>query len=376
MGDDGFFMAQAIEQSRLAMADGEVPVGAVLVHRGKVIATGRNACISHRDPTAHAEIVALRAGAVALNNYRLSECELYVTLEPCAMCAGAILHARLKRVVFGAFDPKAGAIGSIFSLFDYPQLNPHTSSTGGVLAVECGDVLKSFFRARRDDQRHQQIPLRDDALRTPEARFPTLPQVAWTSRFICSPTFVGGLRMHFLDEGDASSPCFLCIHSKAGWSYEYRHLMTVLAGSDFRMVVPDLIGFGKSDKPKRKSAHTLQLHLDSLIGLLDVCRLERLDLIVHSSMAMLAQALVAQLPGRIRSLVVLSCDELFKNESADVWTAPFPDKGHMAALDAFPNLLEECVDRSESQWNGPIHRVNAAQWFDVGAELMSLLREG
>ena len=376
MGSDAFFMAQAIEQSKLAMAEGEVPVGAVLVHQGRVIATGRNACISHLDPTAHAEIVALRAGAVALKNYRLGDCELFVTLEPCAMCAGAILHARLKRVVFGALDPKAGAIGSVCNLFDHPQLNAHTSSTAGVLAKECGEVLKSFFRTRREDQRHQHIPLRDDALRTPEDRFLALAPLEWPSRFVCSPTFMGGLRMHYLDAGDASSPCVLCIHSSTGWAYGYRHLMTALAGSDFRMVVPDLIGFGRSDKPKRAAAHTLQLHLESLIGLLDVCAVEQVDLVVHSSMQVLAQALAAQVPDRIRSLVVLSNDELLRIESDDVWSAPFPDKGHMAALDAFSKLLTSCTGFNGAHWNGPTYTVDAAEWADVGNTVLSLQREG
>ena len=124
--DDTDFMLAALDQARAAGQAGEVPVGAVVVKDGVIIATGRNAPIGGSDPTAHAEIVALRAAALALENYRLEGCELFVTLEPCAMCAGAMLHSRLKRVVFGASDPKTGAAGSVLNLFDQPQLNHQT----------------------------------------------------------------------------------------------------------------------------------------------------------------------------------------------------------------------------------------------------------
>ena len=147
--DDAHFMRLAIEQARLAAAAGEVPVGAVLVRAGQVIATGRNAPIAGHDPTAHAEIAALRDAARYRNNYRLPDCELFVTLEPCAMCAGAILHSRIARVVYGARDPKTGVGGSVVDLFAVERLNPHTVVTGGVLAEECGELLTSFFAARR-----------------------------------------------------------------------------------------------------------------------------------------------------------------------------------------------------------------------------------
>lgn len=152
---DEFFMQSALEQAQTAAAAGEVPVGAVVVHKGQVIATGRNAPIEGHDPTAHAEIMALRAAAKALGNYRLPDCELYVTLEPCAMCSGAMLHARLKRVVFGASDPKTGAAGSVINLFDQPQLNHQTALQGGVLAAEAASLLKDFFNRRRLEKRSQ-----------------------------------------------------------------------------------------------------------------------------------------------------------------------------------------------------------------------------
>nr|WP_229210498.1 tRNA adenosine(34) deaminase TadA [Duganella sp. CF517] len=147
MSDD--FMRLALEQARHAWDLGEVPVGAVVVKDGVVIARGYNQPIGKHDPTAHAEIVALRAAAEVLGNYRLPGCELYVTLEPCVMCSGAMMHARLAKVVYGATDPKTGACGSVLDLFGQEQLNHHTEVRGGVMAEECGAMLKRFFAARR-----------------------------------------------------------------------------------------------------------------------------------------------------------------------------------------------------------------------------------
>jgi tRNA(adenine34) deaminase len=144
--NDAAFMALALEQAREAAAAGEVPVGAVLVRDGQVLAAGRNAPVGDNDPTAHAEIMALRSAARAIGNYRLDGCTLYVTLEPCAMCAGAMMHARLSRVVWGAPDPKTGAAGSVVDLFAQRQLNHRTQVDGGVLADECGAMLADFFK--------------------------------------------------------------------------------------------------------------------------------------------------------------------------------------------------------------------------------------
>ncbi|CAN7336204.1 tRNA adenosine(34) deaminase TadA [Pseudoduganella sp. LjRoot289] len=146
--DEGY-MRQALEQAQRAWDQGEVPVGAVVVKDGVVIARGYNQPIGRHDPTAHAEIVALRAAAEVLGNYRLPGCELYVTLEPCVMCSGAMMHARLSRVVYGAPDPKTGACGSVVNLFEQERLNHHAQAVGGVLADDCAGILKSFFAARR-----------------------------------------------------------------------------------------------------------------------------------------------------------------------------------------------------------------------------------
>lgn len=143
------YMHEALVLARQAWAMGEVPIGAIVVRNGKIIGRGFNQPIASHDPTAHAEIVALREAAKYLANYRLADCELYVTLEPCIMCVGAMLHARLKRVVFGTFDPKTGACGSLIDLPASRALNHHTKFIGGVLIADCGGLLKEFFMERR-----------------------------------------------------------------------------------------------------------------------------------------------------------------------------------------------------------------------------------
>jgi tRNA(adenine34) deaminase len=148
---DEFFMRQALALAREAEACGEVPVGALVVKDGVVIGRGFNAPIMNSDPTAHAEIRALRDAASRLSNYRLPGCTLFVTLEPCAMCAGAIHHSRIARLVYGAPDPKTGACGSVVDLFSEEQLNHHAEVSRGVLADECGELLRVFFGARRTE---------------------------------------------------------------------------------------------------------------------------------------------------------------------------------------------------------------------------------
>lgn len=149
MPEDLDYLRAAIAEAQAAEASGEVPVGAIIVHEGKIIGRGQNRVLRDSDPTAHAEIIALRQAGRHLTNYRLEGCTLYATLEPCAMCAGAILHARVSRLVYAAPDPKAGACGSVLSVMNHPQLNHKVEVVSGLLAEECGALLTTFFRSRR-----------------------------------------------------------------------------------------------------------------------------------------------------------------------------------------------------------------------------------
>ncbi|MDD4927987.1 MAG: tRNA adenosine(34) deaminase TadA [Gallionella sp.] len=163
---DAYFMREALALARCAEAAGEVPVGALVVKDGVIIGRGFNSPISRHDPSAHAEMLALREAALHLGNYRLTGCELFVTLEPCLMCAGAIMHARIERLIYGAQDFKTGVCGSLLNLFAEERLNHHTETTGGVLAQECGSMLSSFFAMRRAQQKGR---IRDSGFRIQEA---------------------------------------------------------------------------------------------------------------------------------------------------------------------------------------------------------------
>lgn len=150
---DELWMEEALRQAQRALEAGEVPVGAVVIRAGEIVGRGFNRNLSDSDPTAHAEILALRQAARALGNHRLLECEMFATLEPCPMCAGALVHARLRRLVYGADDPKAGAVHSVLPVLNHPGLNHSMEVEGGVLGGRCAELLQAFFRARRGEQR-------------------------------------------------------------------------------------------------------------------------------------------------------------------------------------------------------------------------------
>lgn len=393
---DSKFMRLAISLAHQAALAGEVPVGAVVVKDGQVVSQGCNAPIGHTDPTAHGEIVALRAAAQALGNYRLDGCTLYVTLEPCAMCAGAMMHARLQRVVFGAAEPKTGAAGSVVDLFSYPRLNHHTKVQGGVLAHECSELLQSFFRERRLVEKVQSSPLRDDALRTADARFVDLSGYGWGPRYTSSLPTLSGLRMHYLDEGPRdSNTVFLCLHGNPGWSYLYRKMIAVWLNAGHRVVAPDLIGFGKSDKPKRDSFHTFEFHRNCLLELVESLDLRNVVLVVQDWGGILGLTLPMEASQRYRSLVVMNTllatgvEPLSKGfldwremcrkkpdfdvgrllgrgnpqmslQECEAYNAPFPDAGHRAALRAFPNLVPDSPDAA----GAAISRQAEAFWRD------------
>ena len=327
---DSDFMGVALEQARLAMVQGEVPVGAVLVLDGHIIAQGFNACISKNDPSAHAEMVVLRAAGEALGNYRLDDCELFVTLEPCAMCAGAMLHARLKRVVFGAVDAKTGAAGSILNVFGYPQINHQTQVQGRVMAAECGALLQSFFKDKRQQSKAEFTPLREDALRTPDHRFANLPGTAWPAQYRHDLPSLGKLRLHLLDEGpaDAQINC-LCLHDFEQWSVVFNDHIPTLIASGNRVIAPDLIGFGKSDKPKKEGVHTLAWHVQVLMELIEHLGLSHLVLLHTPNAKPLAQSLMARMDGQFIGLELLEFQPTTRLSAATL-EAPFPDRGHKA----------------------------------------------
>jgi tRNA(adenine34) deaminase len=399
---DEDFMRQALAQAQAAAADGEVPVGAVVVKDGRVVATGRNAPIEGHDPTAHAEIVALRAAAQTLGNYRLEGCTLYVTLEPCAMCSGAMLHARLSRVVFGASDPKTGAAGSVLNLFGHDQLNHQTMVQGGVLAAESAALLRGFFKERRVNL----YPLRDDAVRAPDDRFADLPGYPWQPNYLSDLPSLGGLRMHFLDEGPRQAPVtWLCLHGNPAWSYLYRKMIPVMLASGGRVVAPDLIGFGRSDKPKKDSAHSFGWHRQVLLEFIERLDLNNVVLVVQDWGGLLGLTLPMEAPQRFQGLLVMNttlatgetplspgfvawrnmCAQnpefdvarLFARgnphmtpEECAAYNAPFPDRGHRAGLRAFPALVPEHLDDDGAAISRRARSFWSTQW--QGQSLMAI----
>jgi tRNA(adenine34) deaminase len=399
---DTHFMTLALEQARAAALAGEVPVGAVVVYQGQVIAMGRNAPVHSHDPSAHAEIVAMRAAAQILGNYRLDACELYVTLEPCAMCSGAMLHARLKRVVFGAADPKTGAAGSVLNLFAQPQLNHQTEVLGGVLAEEGAQLLKSFFKERRMNLH----PLREDALRTPDVRFSSLLDYPWAPHYISDLPALDGWRMHYLDEGPVEAPVtWLCLHGNPAWSYLYRKMIPVFLREGGRVIAPDLIGFGKSDKPKKEGAHTFSWHRQALLELIERLDLQRVALVVQDWGGLLGLTLPMDRPDRYQGLLVMNTmlatgdtplspgflawlEMCAKNPEFDVarlfargnphmsqaecaaYNAPFPDKGHRAALRRFPAMVPAGPDDGGAEISRSARQFFQEEW--QGKTLMAI----
>ena len=373
-------MLEALAQAKIAAADGEIPVGAVVVKDGVVIGVGRNAPIGQSDPTGHAEVMALREAAKALGNYRLEGCTLYVTLEPCAMCAGAILHARLGKLFFGATDPKTGAAGSVVNLFANAQLNHQTAVQGGLQAEECASLLQTFFVGLREGKLLEKTPLREDALRTPESRFMDLPDYPWQPNYLSHLAGVDGLRLHYLDVNTAGGPLtFLCLHGNPGWSYLYRKMIPVWAAAGHSVIAPDLIGFGKSDKPKHDAVHSFNLHRNYLLDFVERLDLKNVVLVVQDWGGLLGLTLPMVAPDRYCGLLVMNTwlatgaaalpggflewRAMCKNNPAfDVgrllqrgnshlsasecaaYNAPYPDVGHRAALRAFPELVPQLPD--------------------------------
>jgi tRNA(adenine34) deaminase len=395
-------MDAALEQARLAGQRGEVPVGAVIVLDGRIIAAEGNRTRERHDVTAHAEIAAIRRAAAHLASERLVGADLYVTLEPCAMCSGAMLHARLDRVVYGAADPKTGAAGSVIDLFAQPQLNHQTQVQGGVLAGEGAELLRGFFKERRMNPH----PLREDALRTPEAAFEHLPGYPWAPRYLSELPALDGLRLHYLDEGPRNAPLtWLCLHGNPAWSYLYRHMIPVFLGAGHRVVAPDLIGFGKSDKPKKDGAHSFTWHRQVLLEFVERLDLREVVLVMQDWGGLLGLTLPMAAPDRYRGVLLMnttlatgeaplspgflawremcankpdfSVGRLFARGNPQMseaecaaYDAPFPDRGHRAALRAFPPMVPEFPDSDGAATGREARRFWREQWR--GRSLMAI----
>lgn len=415
-------MALALQEARAAAAAGEVPVGAVVVRDGEVIATGRNSPVTDHDPTAHAEIAALRAAARSLGNYRLDGCTLYVTLEPCAMCVGAMLHARLARVVFGARDPKTGAAGSVLDLFAQREINHRTAVEGGVMQEECAALLANFFKDRRMESKASATLLRDDAVRTPDERFAGLPGYPWQPNYIADLPSLKGLRLHYLDEGPREARrTWLCLHGNPAWSYLFRKMIPVFLAAGDRVVAPDMPGFGKSDKPKKDGAHTFTWHRQVLLEFVERLDLRHVVMAVQDWGGLLGLTLPIAAPDRYEGLLVMNTalgtgdapltpgfvawremcaarpefdiSRLFSRgnphmsaEECDAYNAPFPDRGHRAATRAFPPMVPDGPDADgaavsrearefwRTRWNGKTLMAVGAQDPVLGTPAMEVLR--
>ncbi|WP_310626859.1 tRNA adenosine(34) deaminase TadA [Limnohabitans sp.] len=321
------FMQLALRQAHAAAAAGEVPVGAVVVRAGQVIAAGHNAPRTSHDPTAHAEINAMRAAAQALGNYRLDDCTLYVTLEPCAMCSGATLHARFERVVFGATEPKTGAAGSVLNLFTHEHINHQTKLTGGVLADACAQVMQDFFEQRRVEQQRSKVPLREDALRTPDLAWEGFDLPLSFSHFTSDLPALNGLRLHWFDNRtDSAIAPHVYLHGPDGWSAQY---IAQLQSSQPTVAI-DLPGFGLSDKPKKIATHRLAWHAQVLRESMD--SLHPVPVALHAPRAMAPLLAELRLP--------VHWDDVPPLPEA-LSQAPYPDRGHGAGPRALSTLLAE-----------------------------------
>lgn len=318
------------------------------------------------------------------------------------MCAGAMLHARLDRVVWGARDPKTGAAGSVIDLFAQAALNHRTAAQGGVLASECGALLRDFFKPRRANP----MPLRDDALRTPDSAFADLPGYPWAPRYVSDLPALAGLRLHYLDEGPQDAPLtWLCLHGNPAWSYLYRHMIPVWTAAGHRVVAPDLIGFGRSDKPKKEGAHAFTWHRQVLLELVERLALRRVVLVVQDWGGILGLTLPMAAPARYQGLLVMntllatgeaplpSGFVAWRQMCADkpafdiarllargnpqmsaaecaAYMAPFPDAGHRAATRAFPALVPGHPDDDGAALSRAARDFWRHQW--QGASLMAI----
>lgn len=356
-------MALALQEARKAECAGEVPVGAVVVLDGQIIGIGHNQTIGLKDPCGHAEIYALRAAALTVGSHRLTGATLYVTLEPCAMCSGAIFQARLSRLVYGAHEPKTGTAGSVLDLFQVRELNHHTVVTAGVLSADCQDVLTQFFTRTRLTKKAEHTPLREDALRMDESNLPQAAPRPLEKKYLRSET---GLQLRYFDSGPVSARnTVLFLHEYGFWSYQLWEIASAFSLQGYRSLVPDLAGSGGSDRPKRRSWHDLDAHVDLLLELIGLEKLQLTGIVsvgnVHNLAVRLKNKLLlpeyglmhfdfgAEVPFDSAGVQRLQGKRVpagpWPQKATEGWSslpagarealiAHFPDRGHMAIFEA------------------------------------------
>lgn len=319
-------MQMALEQAHIAQKAGEVPVGAALFLGDELICKAHNAPVCTHNPCGHAEVLVLQEAGRRLGNYRLEGCSLFVTLEPCVMCAGAILNARIKTLVFGAKDERAGAAGSVLNVFENPRLNTHTQVRAGVLAEDCAKPLVDFFKLRRSQIKakrdHTKLYLREDAFRPDLHQFKQL-MLPWmqkglvsnyTNDLACDP----GLRIHHWDTQEhgadvaptAQAPqprkTWVCLHGLGSSGAFFSPWAIERACLGERVLMPDLIGFGLSDHLRSATHIDLQHQVLLLQEWFDRMRLDPVHLLSHDWSAQLALALVPRLGSEVKSWVCLN----------------------------------------------------------------------
>lgn len=357
-------MQLALEQARAGERAGEIPVGAAILLDGKVVAVGYNQAISGCDPTAHAEIVAIRAAAKALGNYRLDRCEMYVTLEPCAMCMGAILHSRIAKLYFGAPDPKTGACGSVLNLPGDSRINHHCEVAGGISQAQCAQHLTDYFQRLRKDRRISRRPLREDALRLEKTVLaPFVPNAEPVQRDDLEAS--KGLGVHVWQHRHApSNPrCLvLCLHGATSWSYIYHDLLSIDIPPDVMVCAIDLPGHGNSDKTKTGTEFDIAFQLGIINALVVQTKAKTVHIVAQDIGCELGVWLAGENPDRIHGMTFLNpvCSDFLASadkykptcsirsrqqfiahiadqcgpdqHAIEALCAPYPDAGHMAGL--------------------------------------------
>jgi len=334
-------MQVALQQAHGAAQKGEVPVGAAIYQNGVLIAKAHNAPIAHCDPTAHAEVLVLQEAAKVLGNYRLQDCTLYVSLEPCAMCAGAIFNARVREVVFAAKDAKSGVAGSVLNLFEDARINHHTRVRGGVLAQESVQLLQSFFQSQRQWIRQEASAakrfLREDALRKPITEISGFeaPHAQSAYHVLQGPDPLKGMRLHYRQMpalGElVGKKTYLCLHGANTSSNFFEPLLIALGRSltsDLpfstplaapRVLVPDFLGHGASDRFKKPQAHRFAGGMQALLEWMEEVDVQELEVITHDASLVWGLVLKALMPQRVSSLVMVNPSwkpDLARGESA------------------------------------------------------------